>query len=54
LNKKRVQEALKENSTLVKDPPNLDAVSVTTNQTQFNTNALWKKVFSNSNTQSKE
>ncbi|CAF0884068.1 unnamed protein product [Brachionus calyciflorus] len=52
-NDERVQEALRENSTLVKKQPNVEAVSVTTNITQFNTTSLWKKIFHNPNIDSK-
>jgi hypothetical protein len=45
----RVQEALRENAMLSKTKQNIEPVSVTTNVTMFNTNALWKKVFHNPN-----
>jgi hypothetical protein len=44
----------RENATLVKNPPSVEALSVTTHVTQFNTAALWKKVYHNENLDNKE
>ena len=44
-----MQEALRENSTLFKNPPRPEALCVTTHVTLFNTSELWKKVLDNPN-----
>lgn len=38
---------------MAKNQPNVEAVSVTTNITQFNSNSLWKRIFHNPNLDSK-
>ncbi|RNA10543.1 transmembrane protein -like, partial [Brachionus plicatilis] len=48
-NDERVQEALRENSTLVKNQPSLDSISITKGMSQFNSNTIWKKIFHNQN-----
>lgn len=45
----RVQEALRENSTLVKNQPVLDSIPITKSMFQFNSNTIWKKIFHSQN-----
>jgi hypothetical protein len=53
-NDDRVEEAFKENALIIKNTPNIEATSVTTHTTSFNTTSLWKKVLNNPNLKSEK
>ncbi|KAJ8047612.1 hypothetical protein HOLleu_06654 [Holothuria leucospilota] len=43
----KVMDALKEHAIAVRDPPSVQAVSVTSHKTAFNSNVIWRKIYSN-------
>lgn len=44
---KRVQDAFRDHAMAVREPPTVQAVSVTTNKTNYHTGAVWKKIYTN-------